>query len=404
VRYDELEWEGVPTVDLETERSTSLGKGFRVLSNTPTRLVRFEDSLVPVETVEKEEAIDFVLLYRWASTFEHEGATYNKSFLQAPVPRGRVWVDLLDHLNVPERVSAVVACMGGLYQRRPTWCAYYTDGSVNEEDANRGWMFQEQLFGPDNLAGNKQAMEFWIAKYLLGGAVDRFQEPAAERYNVSTLRALARNRGYLQQCKSAALANAMKAAFTYDADRVAASTVILGAGARECCAMEVMRSTVRDLGSWTSGFNDEDDNNKTFGSAEWRRIGCCDACRAQEVVHTVLEGKGMLVGVACGCGRVVHAVDGAVDLETLSESSCTYCGAKTSEYRTAAVQFGGRGAGSVKMLVARFHDANLLDALKGCWAGGGGVGGRQSVCAGRRRTCGARDPVPILVQDERRGT
>mmetsp|Transcript_49632 Transcript_49632/g.117054 ORF Transcript_49632/g.117054 Transcript_49632/m.117054 type:complete len:163 (-) Transcript_49632:157-645(-) len=110
---------GVPTVDLAAARSVDQvrqGKELRELSSTRRPAwpgVRFQDSLVPVETVEREEAIDFDLSYRWANTFEDEGATYNNLILHAPVPRGRVWVNLLDHLNVPERVSAVVGYMGG---------------------------------------------------------------------------------------------------------------------------------------------------------------------------------------------------------------------------------------------------------------------------------------------------
>jgi len=84
----------------------------------------------------------------------------------------------------------------------------------------------------------------------------------------------------------------------------------------------------------------------------------------------MLESEGMLVGVACRCGRVGHPVhQGAVDKEELSASSCTHCTASSPAYRRAVrVQFqvGGSEAGSVKMLVAKLPlTANILDDLKG---------------------------------------
>lgn len=81
-------------------------------------------------------------------------------------------------------------------------------------------MFREHLFGPDNLAGSDEAMKFWIRKYLLGGTGMNVSQQAAERCNVSALRGLARNSGYLLQCRRAVLANALHAGFTYDTDSV----------------------------------------------------------------------------------------------------------------------------------------------------------------------------------------
>lgn len=239
-----------PTVVLETERSTPLSTGFRVLSSTPTRLVRFQDSLVPVETVEQEQDIDFVLSYRWENTFEHAGSMYNKSFLHVPVPRGRVCVDILDHLHVPQSLSQVVAYMGVARRGVPTTRMEQAKKGLDAEAANRGWMFQEQLFGPENLAGNRTALRFWIQKYLLGGVECHADSEAGQRYTVRAVQRLPRNSGYLRQCRSAALANAVLAAFTYDADRVAPS---MGIRARERTGAVRCTACSTPCGTWARG-------------------------------------------------------------------------------------------------------------------------------------------------------